>query len=177
MAPPAVVPVRLLVNRMQRRQQCFASYRARAVDDYHVVPTGWNGEPTLCHCLRWVWRHHTLYVGSRERLSRSPRRPHFGCHNRYYHRHTDSHRDDHPDIQIRRFVVTGTDCTKIADDYDHYDPAATDDYDLIAPGGGCEPALPSHNLAGNGGNPTLYVVGKPRVAERIAVQCSFAGHD
>ena len=68
-------------------------------------------------------------------------------------------------------------CTKIADDHDHDDPTAADDYDLIAPGGGCEPALPSHNLAGDGWNPTLYVVGKPRIAERIAVQCAFAGHD
>ena len=87
---------------------------------------------------------------------------------------TDHWHDD-SDIQIRRFVVTGTGCRKIADDHDHYDPTAAGDFHHIAPGGGCESALPSHNLAGNGRNPTLYMVGESIVAERIAI--SFAGDD
>ncbi len=62
-------------------------------------------------------------------------------------------------------------------DHDRHHAPAAGNFHFVAPGRGCEPAVPSHNLAGNGWNPTLFVVGTPPVAERITVQCSIAGHD
>ncbi len=68
-------------------------------------------------------------------------------------------------------------CGKIAFDHDQYHATAAGDFHLITPGRGCEPALPSHNLAGDGWNHSLYVVGESCVTQRLVLECSFTGRD
>lgn len=179
MGSPAVVPVCLLVDRLRRRQQCFcSSCRTRALDHRHNLSAPeWDGEPTLCRCLRWVWRHHTLHMESCCWLPRPADRPLLGCRSGHHYRHTDRSWDDHSDIQIRRFVVAGTGCSKTLDDHDHYYPAAADDYNHLAAGRCCQSALPNHYDGSNWRYSALCLVGQPSVAEWIAIQCGFAGHD
>ena len=140
------------------------------------LPSGTVNQP-YATALGGSGGHHTLHLESRQRLPRPAGRPLLGRHSRHYYRHTDSPRNDHSDIQSRRFDVAGTGCGKTADDHNHFHPTAAGDFHLLAPGGNGEPALQSHHLAIDGWNPTIYVVGEPSVAERIAVECSLAGDD